>query len=538
MDSKTELKPPVEDYSTRISKGRGAYYSPPSMTYSLSIILDPKFKQIMTFNRRKFLNEMEFFDTEGKNNISDDDIKASSSLSHDIYSHAEFFINSYTLSIIDYYYIHDLTLPFPSFGNTYKYMDTILYSEDTSFDPFEDTQHLLLTYYTSISNLYYNILRSNVVSVIYKNITEFPDEKNTFKFGYNNTRIDHKLDVDIDISEYEVNSNPVLKHLQISKRFDILDNVQNTIKMYNTGTKNRRLRDAIFSKFTILYLTHRFKDIICQSIVRESILSYIDITSARNVVPIFMKFTGFEITINVHKNMSILHIPANRILKNHNITSTNEVVENGIVVYEYDINLKRNIYNCQSKYIILNIGLFDSVMPIGHANILIYKPAVKDTRTGNVTQNGEVEIFDSQVSKDSTRINIYTRLVDNLFPKGTKYVNIHLKNEKTLQSMQEAEQCTIETGHCATWTHWYAAQRLGHPDLNARKAHDLIYAKVNKLVTEHADSPGYNPLSALVKNYTDYIWSQRAFILTKSDIPNEFKNWFRKEWKLYPYSQK
>lgn len=141
------------------------------------------------------------------------------------------------------------------------------------------------------------------------------------------------------------------------------------------------------------------------------------------------------------------------------------------------------IDECSKEFIVLNLDILD--LDMGHANILIYNPNIK-----------EVEIFDPTYTTQIFNEDEIKIIVEKLFPIGTTYVPQKEYITRAFQDEQEKEkECEAKDKFkCSVWVIWYAYERLKYPKLSAKEA----FKQIEKSITDKCKTKIINDFAKMV----------------------------------------
>ena len=473
--------------------------------YNLDIIFNPDFKKIIK-NNPQFKKDLNKFKEEYEKPIT---VINKENLKKNL----ENYINWYNYSLIEQYYNDPKIDIIYYMEDDYKYTDFMLNNKEFTY--------LLLTYSDYWLNLWQTsntIFKSNIIKELYNKRKELnnPTVNKAFeKFkNYNNNSFNDRMEVELDFSFLTnyICQDKLFKDLNICSD----DNI-NLINYYYSQRRKYKFKlidkidDNYYTLFNLLYLININKNV-CNV---KNLLYNTNINDIQNDLDILILF------------------PDSRYIL---LTNPREIFNIDAVKVNVNKKLKEFIKKCLNKFIILPVTII--VQDSFHANILIYNPNTK-----------EVEIFDPQEEHTNNIDFIYKKMVEKLFSSNIKYVPQKEYITEHIQDLQEKEFCSIEIGHCASWTTWYVEQRLKYPNLTAKQAFNKIYKDLienNKSYTSYDKYAVWGvvkpqkvdktedplKLSKYIANYVQYIKKQRKTVIDKADIQPEIKELLRKEWNL------
>jgi len=496
--------------------------------YDVSIVINPNFKQLIKDDKDfddKIKKLQQKISTQLSGRTDKQTIK--------IYLYN--YINLVNMLFIKAYYDNPENIQF--WEDKFQYNNQLLNNPDYSdlsqiyADFFQEFYILYstLAVLKLVENLYRNKdkikgteLDKSLVKYTGKTITEtFNEYKFHYNFSkwnifsplmkqfevYDNTNFKHKVCIDFpfEFLMLEVCPNDKFKNYQICRNGGVIQFYNELADKYRYKANIiEKLNDKYFYIFTTLYLINSHKTV-CN--IRTLINS--DSTTIDDIIN--------DINIEISVSNPITFISHKNSVENF-FTIQEKTKECGMKKERYTIkynkHLKSFINTClkNKKFIIIQvIFIFETT---GHANILVYNP-----------NTNEVEIFEPRFDKKyHTNPLIFKEIMEQIFPSHVKYVYPNSYITHNIQDLQEKEICTVELGHCASWSLWYVDKRLNYPTLTAKQAFEKI---VNKYIINITES---KELSELIANYVQYIKKQRVTVLNNPDIDPKTKELLSQEW--------
>lgn len=345
-----------------------------------------------------------------------------------------------------------------------------------------------------------NIFYSTAIKELYNSSLkkEYIDAFNKVE-NYDNSKNADRMTVDIPFDEltHKICENDELSGMGICKE----SNVRAIIDYYQLFRKysvelSEKINDIYYLIYTLLYFNNN-----------DNVCKFNNLINENDIDQIYFDLNTFI----------ILPEPTSIIENKYG----EEIIIDDLRVV-YNKKLKNYINNCLNKFIILNLSIVEKSQ--FHRSVLIYNPNTE-----------EVEIFDPEFVLYQDDTDIITELthtfVKRLFPQNTKYTPREAYITHNIQDLQEDETCSIEIGHCASWTVWYIEQRLKYPKLDAKSAFKEIFETKIKPLLANKDEKT-TEMSNFIKKYVQYIKNQRKTVIEKTDMHPEIKELLIKEWNL------
>jgi len=443
---------------------------------TLSLILQSDFKEIYEKHKQKIEADTILFQQEF------DKIITLNLTPENIYENITWYIHLETYKIIKLYSTAK------EINNTVNIDDNYAFKLKIRNPIYESAMKRYAKFFKDVVKLNWSIVRAEIVKFIYND----NKQPKLFPKGYKNDDFQSRLLIPLkikDINEYCKNDYAKQK---ICKELNVIMKIHKLYKFYNDEYTAQKLNRMSYIVFKMLFLQSRYPTTVCD--MSKLIPFKQDFTEAANSISITIYANNFP---NIFPSFLFIN-------KKFNINNKNYEVE-------YIKTLPKLITECNNKFIVINISIIYGFIE-GHANVLIYNPLKQ-----------EVEVFEPQgyvIEHDL----IYELIISDLFPKNVKYISQKLYTDRFFQDIQQQE-CSIERGHCASWSFWYVFQRLKYYKLSAAEAYNEIFNKTKLNVS--GTEQGY---TNLITDFVAYIKNKRKSILNKSDINNTIKEFLIKEW--------
>ena len=453
-------------------------------TFDLDILLEPDYKEIIEDNRVLFNKE---YDELRKNYEKYKTLDVKSISPEDMVKITLNYIYYKSYKIIDHY-SHKME----NLDHYYRFEDDFKFRTDLYEPKYAEAHRLFILYLDSVELLYQLILAHTVVNNIYtleksivKNQKTDYDPKNMFDSLNVGLKYKDLIRDWCNRDKYKL-LNVCVKSFYPSKIRQLKLFYKNKVK------KIERINNSYYRLFNMLYLHNKYKDILCNI---YNVLIEVPKNIPKNRI---IQYLGNYVNISFQKINE-----CNGIDKDFSFVKLNDYC----IIYPKI--LKNYVESCikQKKFIILYILLI--YKEVGHGNMLIYNPNFN-----------EVEIFEPHGVNDND--NIFKKFVKEIFPNDVKYIS--QDNFKHKFQRENFELLSKETGHCVTWSIWYADKRLEYPNLNAITAYEKIY---NNLFQEDK----YN-FQKIMRDYIDFIKLQREYVLNNVKIDPIIKELLENHWKI------